>query len=807
MSEEKEIVLSIKTDTSQATAGVAELKTQLQGVNNTPVDKPFKSFKQEIKEAITDAKRLEEQFGKNSKEFTNAAKRVAELKDRFGEFNQTIASFNPDNKLQALVSVAKGATGAIQGVTGAMTLMGGESEKATQVIARLQGLMAFSQALNSVDDIKNSFKNFNVVLQSSTTFQKANAIATAITSFTLKALGVSTETTAIGFKVLKGAIVATGIGALAIGLILLIQNFDAVKKTILNLIPGLGSAFSFFGKLFDSITDFIGVTSEAERATQKLIETTEKQIKQTESFLDANGYKYDEYTQRKIKANLEYNKHLVEINKDETLKEAEKQALLKQYRDKADFEIDKATKDRKEKIDKDKEESDKKVEAENKKQGTERKKKEEDLARFRDKYKQNLEQLQSIQDEANKKLTESTQNERQKEITDVNFTYSEKMKAIKKSFEDEQKELAKAKKDGLIAQTEFNSKSKELSTKKSEAEIQLGTATVAQEIAIEEKYHQKVLDLLNEATTTEYEKQKVDIKKKYDDLIKVANDGDKLLLEVAKQRALTKAGNENTTKINVIKSETNLIKTERENTPDENDTPEVARAKIINLTQARLTAENEAFELKKLQLVGQQEELAKAAEDHQTKITGIQKTASDTRKLIDKNEKEAKINFYSSIGNSATQLSDVIGKQTVAGKALAIAGIVAQQAATVGKIIMSTKEANMKAVAASPLTLGQPWVGINTVQGVISGIASVAAGAKAISAIGGSGGGASNTGDISQINAGTAPQINAQSATAQQIQDVRVTNENQRPIKAYITNSDLQTNQQKTNFLNSISTI
>ncbi len=190
MAEETNIILSIKADTSGASSGVDELKNKIGSINNTPIDKPFKNFKAEIKEAIEDAQRLEAQFGKNSAEFRNAATRVAELKDRFGEFNQSISSFNPDNKLNALVSAARGATGAVQGVTGAMQFLGLQSGSAEQAIAKLQGLMAFSQALDSVDDIKNSFKNFGNVIQSTTAFQKANAAETTVTSVAMKALGI-----------------------------------------------------------------------------------------------------------------------------------------------------------------------------------------------------------------------------------------------------------------------------------------------------------------------------------------------------------------------------------------------------------------------------------------------------------------------------------------------------------------------------------------------------------------------------------------------------------------------------------------
>lgn len=67
-------------------------------------------------------------------------------------------------------------------------------------------------------------------------------------------------------------------------------------------------------------------------------------------------------------------------------------------------------------------------------------------------------------------------------------------------------------------------------------------------------------------------------------------------------------------------------------------------------------------------------------------------------------------------------LTELAGKESAIGKAL----FIAQQAAAIGQIIFNTAIANAKAVAASPLTFGQPWVTINTVTAGLS-IASVLA--------------------------------------------------------------------------------
>jgi len=139
--------------------------------------------------------------------------------------------------------------------------------------------------------------------------------------------------------------------------------------------------------------------------------------------------------------------------------------------------------------------------------------------------------------------------------------------------------------------------------------------------------------------------------------------------------------------------------------------------------------------------------------------------------------------------------------QQIAGenKTLAIAGVVAQQAAAVGQIISQTAIANAKAVAALPLTLGQPWVGINTASAGLSIASTVASAAKSISKIKSSDSSASTmTANVPQAAGGGAaapPSFNivGQSSTDQLTE--AITGQNQEPVKAYVVSNDVTTAQ------------
>ena len=81
------------------------------------------------------------------------------------------------------------------------------------------------------------------------------------------------------------------------------------------------------------------------------------------------------------------------------------------------------------------------------------------------------------------------------------------------------------------------------------------------------------------------------------------------------------------------------------------------------------------------------------------------------------------------------QFGGLLGQLAGESKELQIAAVIATQAAAIGQIISATGLANAKALAASPLTFGQPWVTINTVSAGLSIASAVASAAKSISDI------------------------------------------------------------------------
>jgi hypothetical protein len=204
------------------------------------------------------------QFGEFSPEAIRAEKALAAARDRMDDFNDRVAAVNPD-KFAQINTVVQGVARGFQAAQGAMALFGNQSEELEKTMVKLQGAMALAEGLEGLGKMQQQF----------------SAIAGNIKGNVVKA-----------FSTLRGAIIATGLGALAVIVGLVIANFDSLKKVILNLIPGLGSMVDFVGGLVQQFTDWVGITSAEDRALEKLNKTTAKANEQLDreiALLKARG--------------------------------------------------------------------------------------------------------------------------------------------------------------------------------------------------------------------------------------------------------------------------------------------------------------------------------------------------------------------------------------------------------------------------------------------------------------------------------------------------------------------------------------
>ncbi|MFT3912241.1 MAG: hypothetical protein QM737_22630 [Ferruginibacter sp.] len=916
--EQEKIIISVSADTKDASKNIDNLKGKLDSVNNTQLDRPFKSFKQEIKEATLEAKKMEDQFGRNSTEFATAAKRVAELKDRFGEFNQSIGAFNPDNKLQAFVTIAKGAISTIAGVTGAMQFLGVESGTATEAIAKLQGLMAFSEMLNSLDDIKNSFSNLGQVIQSSSAYQAVNNQLTSAATGIMKLFGVSVEGSTTALRALKTVLAVSIIGAVIAGIAALVEHFDDLKealgftskaqeqfnKTIEDYNKGAATAAQ---KISEVRVGFQlaeqGVISKKE-ALQKYNDTLgdalgkAKSLDEAERLVAKGADAYIKITGLKAQANALYAlsaqesaKALTASQEDQTDWMDKTKAWLANYisigsgtaiaieaqqkgaeeaaskaNKSAELYQKKAEELLKSAAELGKESGVKANVLDNKdtsKEDEERRKRAAELLKKeREDLKKHLEELQKIQTDADRSRNEAVMNEREKELADIDNHYADQEKIVHRNEEEQVKILKDELKRKAITQKQYNDQFLAMQRAVGDTVLALMNEQDTKKIEVEKKYNKIIADFIDGYQETAYQKSRKKLIEDFDEKIKVADEKQKELLEKLKDSELNKLDTAETLRKNVVTTQTNVIKTERDNKEQPNDSVEKILQKQQEIAKARIEAENADYEQRKQAAQGNAEELEKIEEEHQTNLLNIQQAYNDKaielrnqlfqnafsnvtdgaqslrdaedvdfqaqydalagnqeaqEELTKKHEKRlrdiekiesmarlaiasaealAKKDYYQAASNALMLASTAAGKATGVGKALAIAATT-----------IDTIRAAMAAFTGMTQAIPGPY---GIAAGIVAAAAATALGVANVKKIvsvkvPGGDGAASST----PTPTFTAPQIEstALNPDANAIKDVRVTNQQDQPIKAYITDRDLQDHQDKQQFYNNLGNV
>ena len=241
MAIEKVVNLKVTDNVDKTTKSVSNLKTQL-------------------REAQNEVNELSAKFGATSEQAVNAAKRAAELKDAIGDAKSLTDAFNPDAKFKALTSTLGGVAGGFAAVQGAVGLLGSESQNVEKAILKVQSAMAISQGIQSVGESIDSFKQLGATIKDTAIFQKALAAATAIQTFVMNGATLAA-------KAFRGALVATGIGALVVGIGLLIENFDKLKSIIFG---GANNAEILNKKLKETISLNDEIVSQNERSLKLL---------------------------------------------------------------------------------------------------------------------------------------------------------------------------------------------------------------------------------------------------------------------------------------------------------------------------------------------------------------------------------------------------------------------------------------------------------------------------------------------------------------------------------------------------------
>ena len=291
----EEAVIRIGIDSGNSNKTLGEIKQELDEINAAGktattstaagIDKVTNSstnLKAQLRQMKAELANLPE----GSAEFRDLAAAAGEVQDRLTMVNNSIRSV-ADNKtniaFQTLAQSGQAIAGGFQAAQGAMALFGSNSaavEKAVQNVIAVQGVMNGVMAVNNAlqDDSILGIKLRAVLSKVGLALTREEAVATNTKTVGMVALSAATAVynTVVGtstglMKVFRLALLSTGIGALIVGLGLLIANFSKVQKWVGSIIDGfkaLGDAIMAVAEFFGFVEKGTVANMQAERKQQ-----------------------------------------------------------------------------------------------------------------------------------------------------------------------------------------------------------------------------------------------------------------------------------------------------------------------------------------------------------------------------------------------------------------------------------------------------------------------------------------------------------------------------------------------------------
>jgi hypothetical protein len=350
MAETRTINLEIKDNFKKVEKDIDDLNKSLKDTaeNNRDVSKTFEEVYGELQPLTTRMGEAEDRLYELAAAGDTASKEYRDLLQTVGEYRKV--------QIQTDMAVDAAATtlgqklgGALGGVSagfslaqGAFAAFGDESKEVEEALLKVQSAMAIQQGLQGIKEAIPSFKALGTAIKSTSVFQGLLTAATAAYNF------VTTATTT-GLKLFRIALISTGIGALVVGVGLLVANFDKVKSAVMGVVDrfkGLSGTmktvlsimFPVIGviRLVNSALESMGIIdSDQDKAREENAKKEEKrreqELKQLErmraarelafnseqkaldrliAIRSAEGKSVDALTKQKIQGSIDYQKEL-----------------------------------------------------------------------------------------------------------------------------------------------------------------------------------------------------------------------------------------------------------------------------------------------------------------------------------------------------------------------------------------------------------------------------------------------------------------------------------------------------------------
>lgn len=194
--------INIKVNTAEAEGAFEGLDTSIQGT-----EKSTASLRAQLRQVTQELQGLEP----GSARFTELSQKAGQLKDTIADTNAVInatAGSGVENLGKGLAGVASIGLNAFQAVQGGMQAFGLEGEALQRSMAKLQGIMAMTQAITALGGLKDSITNIKA------------------------AFGAFGKSAVTALQGIKGAVAATGIGLLVIAVGTMVAYWDDIKAAV-----------------------------------------------------------------------------------------------------------------------------------------------------------------------------------------------------------------------------------------------------------------------------------------------------------------------------------------------------------------------------------------------------------------------------------------------------------------------------------------------------------------------------------------------------------------------------------------------
>ncbi len=216
--------------------------------NASEAEKDFKSFNKAVDETTKSAKNLDATFEEVYGELQPLTTRMGEAEDRLyelalagktttQEYQNLLKKVGQYRKVQIQTDLAvdgaaktmsskmgsalNGLASGYSVVQGSMALFGSENEALEKSLLKVQSALAIQQGVKGLSD---AYKELSI---------GSKLAAAGQAAFTFVTGGATT-----GLKLFRAAMISTGVGALVVGIGLLVANFDKVKEVLTDVNKG-----------------------------------------------------------------------------------------------------------------------------------------------------------------------------------------------------------------------------------------------------------------------------------------------------------------------------------------------------------------------------------------------------------------------------------------------------------------------------------------------------------------------------------------------------------------------------------------